>query len=276
MSDDLAKTITAELEQQGIKSEQPVEEASEAAPAESERTYTDFEKEQMEKGWNPNGPKSAEEWERHEGLYAEIKKRGKQIKTLSRTIDELREHMTKQEQRAYERALAELTREKHKASRAGDFELVEALEKEQQNLKPVEMVAPLPPAVSDFLERNATWLNGVSYEEMQMSEWTKKRDVELAQKGLDPDKHMALLEEHVHKQFPDYFGHKEARPGLAVESGRSDASSTTKSTPKKTFHDLNDTQKQICRDFERMGVMTKDQYISQLVELGELNEKRQR
>ena len=266
MSEDIEKTIATELEQQGIKIEEPKEEAT----VSSEREYTEFEKEQMSKGWNPNGPKSAEEWDRHEHLYAEIKKRGKQIKTLSRTVEELREHMQKQEQRAYERALAELTREKHKAARAGDYELVEALEKEQQTLKPVEMVAQVPPAVVEFQEKHAQWLNGVSYEEMEMTAWVQQRDRELAKKNLDPDKHMALLEEHLYKQFPDYFGHKEAKKPMAVESGRSDAASVPKSTHKKSFHDLDETQKKICRDFERMGVMTKEQYVSQLVELGEL------
>lgn len=266
MSDDIEKTIAAELEQQGIKSE-PTQEI--AAPSE-EKQYTEFEREQMSKGWNPDGPKSAEEWDRHEHLYTEIKKRGKQIKTLHRTVEELREHMQKQEQRAYERALAELTREKHKATRDGDYALVEALEKEQQSLKPVEMVQQLPASVIEFQEKHAKWLNGVSYEEMEMANWTLKRDQELAKKNLDPDQHMALLEEHLFKQFPDYFGHKEAKKTIAVESGRSDAASAPRSTHKKSFNDLNETQKKICRDFERMGVMTKDQYVSQLVELGEL------
>jgi hypothetical protein len=67
----------------------------------NEKILTDFEKEQQAKGWNPEGEKSAEEWLRAQPLYDEIKKRGKEIKQLQRTVDNMKSVMEKQTKLAY-------------------------------------------------------------------------------------------------------------------------------------------------------------------------------
>ena len=56
-----------------------------------------------------------------------------------------------------------------------------------------------------------------------------------------------------------------------ISSVESDSSPiTTKSKKTFTFSDLNKDQQKIARDFERMGVLTREQYIAELVKLGEL------
>lgn len=229
---------------------------------------SEFETEQAAKGWDPAGEKSAEEWHRAAPLYNELKERGKEIKQLRRTVDELKVHMKKQDQIAYDRALAELTTQRTQAIRSGDVDLVDKIDSAKQSLDQQSSSLPdIPEAVIEFKEKYGEILEGASYEHMQMAEFIRKRDSELYKKHLDPAAHMKMLEEHMLKEFPEYFGHS---PRNAVETGYEDNVSRPNSRKKAVFNDLNSTQKQIARDFERMGVMKTDEYIKQLLEAGEI------
>lgn len=242
-----------------------------------ERVLTEFEQEQASRGWNPKGKKSAEEWARSEPLYEEIKQRGKQIKNLQRTVDELKQFMSRQEEQAYKRALAELSAQRNQAIRNGDVELVNEIEKQSAELNPQKNTAAVEPdVVSDFKQRHADWLESTDFEHMQMSDWLYKHDVELGKRGLPPEQHMKLLEEHLIKQFPGHFKKdtlQEDEEYTNINSvERSSYESDTKASSKKkfSFQDLNNYQKQVARDFERLGVMKIDEYIKQLQKMGDL------
>ena len=88
MSDnEQVKQIEAELASAGIETPK--------ADEQQHNTLTEFEQEQHAKGWNPGGPKSAEEWARSEPLYEEIKRRGKENKQLQRTLESLKDMLDK-------------------------------------------------------------------------------------------------------------------------------------------------------------------------------------
>lgn len=250
--------VQQELEKAGIKPE-------------IKKELSDFEKEQMQKGWNPEGPKSASEWAQNEPLYEELKKRGKQLKSMQRTIDELKEHMQKQERVAYEKALKELEAQRRDAIRAGDVDLVEQIDEQRQQISPQhQQQQEQHPAIKEFAERHSSWLNDVSYEAVQMQQWLLERDRLLASKNLPPEEHIKIVEEHLKKQFPSYFNDKiEDILPITPDMGSNVASSSTRNK-KYTFSSLNDAQKQVARDFERMKIMTVDQYIKQLVDAGDL------
>ena len=239
-----------------------------AEPVQAE--LNDFEQDQKAKGWNPDGPKSAEEWARAKPLYDELKTRGKELKQLRRTVDELKEHMQKQEKVAYEKALKDLQAQRVEAIQSGDVERVQEIDKAQADLPQVN---DTPPAVIDFQERHNEWLTSPSFEHMQMREWVTKRDNELAQYNLSPEEHMKTLEEHLHKQFPDKFGEANPNPEQhipAVESGSGDNVAAKRGKKTFRFRDLDTYQKQAAKDFERLGVMAVEDYIKQLVDAGEL------
>lgn len=255
-------------------------ETSEDNQETEETILTDFEKEQQHKGWNPQGEKSAEEWLRAQPLYEEIKQRGKEIKQLKRTVDSLKEVMDKQKKLAYDQAIYDLENKRNNAEVIGDVVKAQAIQQEIENTQQ-EAAAPqeLPQEAYDFAERNASWMQGTTYEEMEIARFAKDRDLELAIKNLDPIKHIKTLEEHLHKKFPDYFGVNIKPESQLVESSSSSGVFANKNKKRYTINDLNPAQKKIIYDFERSGIitqdgkrntMTRDDYIKILSDSGEL------
>src|SRR5260221_586255 len=239
----------------------------------SEGGLTEFEQEQKTKGWNPDGPKSAEEWARAKPLYDEIEKRGDRLKRMERTIEEMKSLMSKQEHAAYQRAMTELMKNRDAAIALGDVTAVKNLERQMASTQPAISQQQIPSATQEFMQRNKDWYEGTSYEAMKMTQFAKQRDNELASKNLSPDEHMAILEEHIQKEFPKYFNKEDDRQSSsqAVESGTGDSNVVrTVGKKKYTLKDLNSYQKQAARDFERLGVIKVDEYIEQLIKVGEL------
>ncbi len=245
-----------------------------------ETLLTDFEKEQQAKGWNPTGEKSAEEWLRAQPLYEEIKQRGKEIKQLKRTVDSLKEVMDKQKKLAYDQAILDLENRRANAEVIGDVYQAQHIQQEIENTKQEAEAAPeLPQEAYDFAERNASWMKGTTYEEMEIARFAKERDNELAIKNLDPVTHITTLEEHLHKKFPDYFGINVKPESQLVESSSSSGVFVNTNKKKYTINDLNPAQKKVIYDFERSGIitqdgarntMTRDEYIKILSESGDL------
>lgn len=266
--DDIEQQVKAELEKQGIKSEPEAEKVEEAAVEQSsESGLTEFEKEQQSKGWNPDGPKSAEEWARNEPLYEEIKTRGREIKQLKKTLDSMKSVLDKQEQVAYQKALADLRQEREVAIQRGDINRVNQLEQQATSI-PVPPPIAIP-AVEDFRERHNEWLEGTSFGEIKMQKYAQQRDSELMSRGLSPEKHMQVLEEDIKATFPAYFGVKEKPKSQAVEGG-SDSGVVSSSKKRFTKKDLNPEQRDVLRNFEKYKTMDEATYIALLVEQGDL------
>lgn len=262
--------IRTELKAQGITEEKEQhDEIVEEPVSQSARDYTEFEKEQMEKGWNPDGVKSAEEYARTEPLYEEIKARGKQLKQMQKAIDSLTEHMTKQEKLAYNRALETLRREREDAILRGDLQTVTQIENEQTRLTTVPESIPEADA---FTEKYGHIFQSPGFEEMEIAEFVKQRDIDLMSRKLSPKDHMKTLEDHMVKRFPNYFNKKEvvSRSYSSVEMGDGDNVARKSSSRKFSFNDLSYEQKKVAQDFKSRGIMTVEKYIKDLVDLGEL------
>lgn len=262
--------IKTELKAQGIiEDKEQHEEIIEEPLNHSGKEYTAFEKEQMDKGWNPDGIKSAEEYARTEPLYEEIKARGKQLKQMQKAIDSLTEHMTKQEKLAYNRALDTLRKEKEEAVLRGDLQTVTQIEHEQARLTTVPESIPEADA---FTDKYGHIFKSPGFEEMEIAEFVKQRDIDLMSRKLSPKDHMQALEEHMVKRFPNYFNKKEvvSRDNSSVEMGDGDNVARKSSNRKYSFNDLSYEQKKVAQDFKSRGIMTVEKYIKDLVDLGEL------
>ena len=267
-------SIKESLAAEGIDASEALEKAhevTEVSHTDTSREYTEFEQEQMAKGWKPDGVKSAEEYARTEPLYEEIKARGKQLKQMQKAIESLTEHMTKQEKLAYEKALETLRQEKNDAIYRGDVQAVAQIEQEQHRL-----TTPPPvrvPEADAFTEKYEKLFKSSGFEEMEIVKFIEQRDIDLMARKLSPAEHMAMLEDHMLKKFPHYFGgSKETvdRASHGVETGQGSNVARKSTRTKYTFNDLSPEQRQVARDFEKFGIMKVDDYIKQLVELKEL------
>ncbi len=250
-----------------------VEEGSE--PVVETSGLSDFEKEQVAKGWNPKGEKSAGEWARHESLYSEIQHRGKEIKQLKRTIDSMKEFMSKHEKATYERARKDLELSREQALAENNYAAVNNIDQEMRELaEPVQVTEP-PEEVVEFLDKHNEWYNGTTVEHKKMRAYANRIDRELSLDlggADDPATHMQMLEEAILEKFPTYFNKNtvENKPKLqAVESGQS-VGIAKKGKMHYTINDLSPEQKKCAHDFERAGIMTRDDFIKTLADAGEL------
>jgi hypothetical protein len=85
------------------------------------------------------------------------------------------------------------------------------------------------------------------------------------------DKIFQMASNQVQKEFPHKFGNpnRTRRPMVAEPSGDGDTRARG-SGRKFTIADLNPEQRQAAETFQRMGTMSVDKYIDQLVQFGEL------
>jgi len=297
MSEDaIVKEIEEKLAARGIKDESEKEEAPKVAEEEKveEATvakdatveeeevvaenatseFTEVENQAIELGWKPDGPKSAEEFIRAQPLYDELKKRGKEIKKLNSRLEELTNHVSGLKKAGYKEKLDLLSAEREDAVARSDLDTLNYLDDELYNLKSemsqVEEEHPeAPPEAMEFIHKYENVFKDYSLEAEEVKNFVAERDVQLASHNLEPDIHIKTLEKDMKAKFPKFFEVKGKEPTVsAVESDSRPV--TTKRRAKFTFSDLTHHQKEICKGFERKGIMSTDEYIKQLVEIGEL------
>jgi soluble cytochrome b562 len=250
--------IEIDIEELKVETEQKEESAAE------EKVLSSTEKLAVEHGWNPEGEKSAEEF--IEFALDNLPERGKQLKRMQRTMDSLIEHNKKQEKIAYDRARQDLEQQRIVAIQHGDVESVRQIEQETQKLHPVQETHA---AVVEFQERNSKWLSGSSTEEKAMQAFAFGMDSMLVSEQLSPDDHMTKLQESLNEQFPDYFEIKtKVRSPVAAGTGSNVSKEEHKS--KFSVKDLSEQQRKIAEEFEFYKIMTKAEYIADLVKSGEL------
>lgn len=248
----------------------------EALDKPKEIVYSETEKEAMAIGWKPDaGPKSAEEFLRAAPLYNRIKKDGKKIEELEKTLHELKSLISKQNEMSYKKALKELQVQKRDAISLGDIDAVTNIDNEIRSHEAAlrehstPAAPPITPEVEAFAERHKSWLHGTSYEAHQMREFAHQRDQELTRYNMTPEEHLKVIENELKERFKNHFVSNEVPSAAVVESD----SAPVRSAPAKSkfsFKDLNAAQKQVAKYFSARGVMTTEDYIKQLVELGEL------
>lgn len=241
-----------------------IEDDSEAA----EIAFNSVEEEAAAKGWKPNGPKSADEFLRAEPLYEELKSRGKEIKELKSTLDELKAHMDKQKELGYKQAMQELYSARKEAIEMGDVESVDNIDLQIREHEEEANTLTHNPHVQEFADNNKAWINDPSYEAQKIREFAQHRDEQLVAFNLDPSEHLRILEKDVKKEFSSYFGEDTIKS--EVSSVESDIAPTSPSSKKYSFKDLNADQKDCYRHFTKRGIMSGDQYIKSLIESGEL------
>ena len=271
--------LSSGLDKEGNKIEQNKEEDVKDpsdindAPVQSEDNtdLSEFEQEQQSLGWDPKGEKTAEEWAKDGELYRAIKDRNKEIKTLKRTIEELKTLQQKQGELIYQQIMTQLEQEQKNAEVKGDKEALKIVEQKQKQAQAT--VSPLiPQEVLDFQERNIDWWNGKGWKEQEMRDFALKRDNELMKLKLPINEHMDMLEKEVKEKFNSYFNKdlNEKKVKIPAVEGNNGIGIVKNSKRQYTIDDLNPEQKRAAKDFARLKVMPIDKYIDELVALGEL------
>lgn len=228
---------------------------------EEESSYSELQKVAIEAGWDPKGKKDEKSF-----LLDGLKMRNEKITDLYHMHEDMKTMMKQQEKNLYEQAKKDLAAQRDEAIQRGDVQEVHKLDKDEAQLK---MQIEIQSAANKFVQDNESWYKGVSSQEIKMQRACSEADRLIAAKQLPPEQHFKALEQYMKDEFPDYFGQGEAKTKtVAVEGGQGQAISRTKK--KFSYDDLSNDQKNACDRYVKMKVMTRDEYVDEIVKAGRL------
>jgi len=244
-----------------------------AAPTEPQAdTFFDTAK---ERGWKPleeyDGDPSewidAKEFVKRAPLYDRLKNQGKKLKEQEKALHDMAGHIDKVAESSYRRAINDLQREKREAVSVADSDRVEAIDREIAQIHseiPPKMTGGVHPAVASWVgSPENKWFN----ENPDMATFAISYQESLFKRNPQMDMEESLNEvgKAVKKAFPDKFSNPARQGASIVETGRTVPTGTKKVF---SFKDLNDEQRSIASRFERMGIMSRDEYVKSLADNG--------
>lgn len=156
-------------------------------------------------------------------VQATVKRQEKQIEELTRTVKDFTEHMTKTEQRAYDRALATLKEQRKEAIAAGDGEAFDKVDEAIEDLRKEASTKAAKtktaddqiddPVYSEWEGRNK-WLA-----DKDMAEYAEFAAQKLRQGGETATgaEFLDLVTKKVKGQFPDKFTNPRRESAPSVE-----------------------------------------------------------
>lgn len=263
MTDELKK-VEEEIKLEGT--EEKPEQPPEPSPAETEARKL---------GWKPEDEYegeegkwiSAEEFVSRAPLYEKNRKLTKKLKEIESTVEHLKKHYSKTEEAAYQRALSTLKEEKIRALDDGDHKAVADIDDKILDLKK-----------EPLREKQENKTTAEFDEWVSKNEWYKKdedmRDYadavgrRYARDNDNPDAEEVYryAEQKVMERFPEKFRNPNRAKPSSVEGG-------SKSQPKSkrpSWSDLPEVYQTVGNKFVRNGVMTKEQYIDDLIKTGDI------
>lgn len=200
-------------------------------------------------------------------LYEKNHKLTRQVAELQKTMHDMKQHMSKVSQAAYDKAVRDLTAQRDEAIELGDKAQVKEIDKALKEAEAIKTPADdVHPAIKAWEADNATWF----YADKEISNFGMAYAQNyLLQNPDDFDGAMTNMEKAIKKAFPEKFENQRRKDPPAVETGG-------KGEHKKTFgrSDLNDEQRKVMDRFVRNGVMTEADYIKDLVDSGVIGGKK--
>ncbi|MHC4413062.1 MAG: hypothetical protein ACYSW6_08865 [Planctomycetota bacterium] len=263
--------------------EKTTEEAVETKEGE-EPQYTETEKIAMRIGWNPEHKEgdreyvSAEDFiirskEIQNTMSKQLKGQNKKIDQLTAGMHNLKNHYTtlhKVRVAEVKQQIAKLKAEKREAKEDGDDDVVRDIDAQITELEKAPTDIPKEEETKEHPDF-APWLENNSWYD-EDEELKQYADVQATRKKYEGMKYSTMLNKiaaATKKAFPEKFKGETpaAKPGAqTVETPQSRGGGKKKFT----FSDLSSSQKELCKTYETTGVMKRDEYIAELVKIGEL------
>lgn len=161
-------------------------------------------------------------------LKAEVSKQTRQIANLEQTIKDLGAHLTKAENRAYEKALKEIEAKAEKAVEEGDTDgyrrakgEIKDLEKEVKAEAKATAAPKTPqkadPAFDGWMANNAWYDPKDEGFDVEMATFADSIAETIGRTGLIGAPFYDRIKNEVKKKFPDRFGNQRRRQAPAVE-----------------------------------------------------------
>jgi hypothetical protein len=211
----------------------------------------------------------AKEFVKRAPLYEKNHKLKKEVNELRTTLHEVKGHISKVSEAAYNKAVRDLTMQRDQAIEDGDKEQVREIDRAIKEAEGIKVpVNNIHPAIKEWEDENGKWFYadqeisgfGLSYAQNYLN--NHPQDFEGAMKAMDSA---------LRKAYPEkYEKSADKRPApAAVESGGRSGGAKT-----YTKSDLNDEQRSVMNRFVRQGIMTEEQYIKDLADSGVIGGKK--
>ena len=246
----------------------------------------DIEQQAAQLGWKPNKDDLPEGKEYVDAktfmarapLFEKIeelkKSHNHEIKEMKAAVKDLANTVKKSERQGYEQALKDIQEKRMQAVVDGDSDAFTRADEAYSQLRDAVQDHPEQeePSISEeatsFKERNKDWFNFNNADNALMAREALAFDAQLynARPDIEDGEAASLIEEYIHKKFPDRFANQAKKKPNAVDSGTRVRS---RSGDKITFDDLTEQQQSICKTLTRsIDGYTVDEYIKGLQDAG--------
>lgn len=271
------KEVTDKIDELEEVVVEEVEEVVEAPqPTESELAA-------LNKGWKPKDEwegedsdfVSAAEFNRRGELLGKIVNQNRKLQQLEDAVENMKGHHEKVREREYERALSSLKSRKKEALDNEEHDTVIEVDEAINDLRQSQETdnqAQNQPATSATFNSWAgdnSWYN--SDQELTPIADGMARSFVSRNQNVSEQEVLDHVSKEIKARYPERFGIPPVRrpKAAAVEGGR--ASPSRRGSAKFTVKNLDSSQKEIMRNLVRAGALTEEQYIKDLVDIGELS-----
>ena len=246
-------------------------------------TYTAEEEHAMKYGWKPKdqyeGPegnwRSAREFNERADFIGQLKTQNKEINTLKQSLNQVIKTERKRADRFIQEEIERLSKEKEDAYANEDFKRVVQLDDEiaerKQEAKNTNNLTELN--INDRagnVEANNAWMNANStWYRIDEDLTVEADDHYLRYMNSYPDKTVTDALAYVDRKMKTKLS-KSNNTDIPDTQMSDTSTPQRKKTGKFTVNDLSAQQKQIMRGYVESGILSEQDYIDELVNLGEL------
>jgi hypothetical protein len=241
-------------------------------PETSAPAVDSYESQAREQGWKPKEEyegdpekwRPAKEFVERGELFGKIDTMGRELKETKKALKMLQDHHSKVRETEYQRAVDELKslQKKHleEGNSDGYLEATELLTDLKAEQKAREVVQQNTPNTPD--PRFTAWVqkNPWYAQDQNMRDYADSIGMGYAQRnpGLDPEEVLQYVANEVRERFKSRFENQNRKKPSAVEGA------TNTAPVKKDSFQLSDEERRVMHTFERTGVMSKEEYITEL------------
>ena len=185
------------------------------------------------------------------------------ISQMKKTFSEFREFHTKAEERAYNKALKEITEKQREAAAAGNVEIFDELEEEKIKVaKPVKIAEPAETEDTEAMADFDNWKDKNEWydTDSELTAYAQSISTYIQNtKNIGGKKLYEAVTKDVKKRFPDKFENPERNKPNTVEGGGNAPATVDKS--KQTFVNLPKDAQAACNRFmKEYPGFTKEEY----------------
>ena len=258
---------------------------------------TPIEEKALDKGWRPEDEWTGEpdQWrtakefldrgelmDRISDQTRQLRGQKDELENIKTALKEMGTHNSKIAEKEYDKAMLDLKSLKVQAMEVDDYEQIVEVDEQIQELKEAKKEVGATPAAPTVHPDIETWMSenqwygrdvimrgaadSISQEYLNMNPEARDKPKDVLQ----------YVEKVMREEFPHKFDEKltqRRRPTATSEVGEPMARSASKG--KYTARDMNSMQKKICRTFIEAGAFkTEQEYVDQLVSLGEIDKQK--